>query len=80
MTRIRLSRKGRRNSPFFHILVIDQKSKANGAYIEKLGFYDPLKKTTNRAEKVTLNKERYNHWLKLGAQPSETIAKLAKIV
>jgi small subunit ribosomal protein S16 len=80
MTRIRLSRKGRHKSPFFHILVVHQRDKRDGKFIEKLGTYDPLKQVKSRSEKITINKDRYNHWLSVGAQPSETVIKLVNLV
>lgn len=79
MNRIRLSRRGRRNLPFYHILITDQRSKRDGKFIEKIGTYDPLKKTENRAEKVSVDLERYNYWISVGAQPSDTIKKLISL-
>ncbi len=79
MTRIRLSRRGRRNLPFYHILVMDQRQKRDGGFIEKIGYYNPLKKVENRKDKVVLQKERYEYWIKTGAQPSETVKKLVSL-
>ncbi len=80
MTRIRLSRKGRHKLPFYAILVVNQKEKRDGGFIEKIGYYDPLKKVENRADKVTLQKDRYDHWIQVGAQPSDTVKKLASLL
>ena len=71
---------GRHNRPFYHILVVDQRSKRDGKFIEKIGYYDPIKKTQNRSEKVTLDKERYKHWINIGAQPTEVVSKLASLI
>ena len=80
MTRIRLARMGRHKLPFYHILVMNQKTQRNGKFIEKIGFYDPLKKTEHRSEKVNVKIERYLHWVSTGAQPSETVKKLMGLV
>ncbi len=78
MTRIRLARKGRKGVPFFHILVMDQKTKRDGKFIELIGTYNPLLKTNNTGEKVTCNIDRFNYWLKVGAQPSDKVSSLIK--
>lgn len=80
MTRIRLSRRGRKNLPFFHILVVDQRVKRDGGFIEKIGYYDPIKKVESRADKVFLQKDRYSHWVSQGAQPSDTVKKLVSLL
>ena len=60
---------GRRKRPFFRIVAIDSRTRRDGSEIERLGWYDPLK--TDVA--VDLNEGRIIHWLKKGAQPSETV-------
>ena len=60
---------GRRNSPFYRIVAIDSRTRRDGYEIERLGWYDPLK--TDVA--VDLNEARTMHWLKQGAQTSETV-------
>ncbi len=60
---------GRRKSPFYRIVAIDSRTRRDGNEIERLGWYDPLK--TDMA--VDLNEDRIIHWLKKGAQPSETV-------
>lgn len=71
---IRLMRFGKTHKPSYRIVVLDKKKKRDGAYIEKIGFYDPM---TNPAT-VTLDKERYNYWVGNGAELSEGIQKLLK--
>ncbi len=73
MLRIRLARFGRRHRPFFRIVVTEARRPRDGKYIEVIGTYDPLAK---KGEKVSLNKERYDYWLKHGAQPSDAVLKL----
>ena len=69
MVRIRLTRMGKRNRPFYRIVVVDQRKKRDGAYIESLGYYDPIR---DPAE-VKVNVERAVEWILKGAQPSRTV-------
>ncbi|HVY13433.1 MAG TPA: 30S ribosomal protein S16 [Alphaproteobacteria bacterium] len=70
--KIRLSRGGSKNRPFFSIVVADGRSPRDGRFIEKIGSYDPLLPQEN-AKRVTLDLERAKHWLSKGAQPSERV-------
>ncbi len=71
MLTIRLTRKGKKNQPFFRIVVIDKRRSAKGGRaVEVLGFIDPLTK------KKSLEKERILYWIKNGAKPSATIHNL----
>ncbi len=71
MLTIRLTRKGKKNQPFFRVVVIDKRRSAKGGRAaEILGFIDPLTK------KKSLKKERILHWIKNGAQPSATMHNL----
>ncbi len=74
--RIRLTRMGRKNRPFYRIGAYDNRTRRDGIPIEKLGHYDPL--NPKEEEQVKLNLERIQHWLDLGAQPSETVASMVK--
>ena len=69
---IRLKRMGRKNRPFYRIIAIDSRSRRDGVEIERLGWFDPLR--TDVA--VNLNEDRVIHWLKQGAQPSETVGNI----
>ena len=73
---IRLKRLGRKNRPFFRICVMDKRTRRDGRAIEELGHYDPLAK--GEGASVQLNEERAKHWLRMGAQPSETVATFLK--
>lgn len=66
--RIRLTRVGNRNNPFYRIVVAKDANPNNGKAIEFLGTYDP-----KGGGKVVLKKERYNYWLGVGAIPSDTV-------
>ena len=71
---IRLSRIGKKNMSFYRIVVTNKRSKQNGKYIEKIGFYDPMA----NPHKLKIDKERLQHWLDQGAQLSEGFRKLLK--
>lgn len=65
---IRLLRAGKKNQPFFQIVVTEKKNPPKGGrFVERIGFYNPLTKEKN------INSARAQHWLSKGAQPSDTI-------
>jgi|YNPMSStandDraft_1061717.scaffolds.fasta_scaffold00009_24 small subunit ribosomal protein S16 len=82
MVKIRLKRVGKRNQPYFRIVVTDERFPRDGRFIEELGYYNPreeswekkliLKGYKNEEEK---NKtiERIYYWYKIGAEPSQTV-------
>ena len=72
--KIRMMRLGRRHRPFFRINAVDGRTPRNGRILEKLGHYDPLEK--DESKQVTLNLERVQHWLDLGAVPSQSISQI----
>ena len=74
MIAIRMTRHGAKKRPFFHIVVADSRSPREGRFIENLGTYNPLL-PRDHAQRLTLDKERIAHWLKVGAQPSDRVAK-----
>jgi small subunit ribosomal protein S16 len=71
---LRLSRAGTHKAPFYHVVATDSRSSRDGRYIEDIGVYDP----TRTPEKIELKTERIEHWLKVGAKPSQTVAMLLK--
>lgn len=71
--RIRLTRMGRRNRPFYRIVVADSRSRRDGKFIEQIGTYDPIKK---QDENSTVKEDRVLYWLREGAQPSDTVKKI----
>lgn len=71
---LRLARRGKRNSPFYHVVVADSRKARDGRFIEVVGTYDPVNK--NKDRRFTAKKERVEHWLKNGAVPSETVSQL----
>ncbi|MGH7239554.1 MAG: 30S ribosomal protein S16 [Candidatus Saccharimonadales bacterium] len=71
MLTIRLTRKGKKNQPFFRVVVIDKRrSPKGGRAVEVVGYVDPLTK------RRSLEKDRILHWIKNGAQPSGTVHNL----
>lgn len=70
---IRMARGGRKNRPFYSIVVADKRMPRDGRFIEKLGTYDPLLPQDNE-NRVRLVKDRIEYWLSKGAQPSERVA------
>ena len=71
---IRLRRDGTKNSPYYRVVVADKHSPRDGKFLELIGTYDPKKKGDNS----TLKLERVEHWVKLGARPSDTVRSLIK--
>ncbi len=76
MVRLRLKRFGRRNRPYYRVCAFDQRTRRDGSAIEELGYYDPIEKDPEKA--VKLEVERIKYWLRLGAQPSETVRSLIR--
>ncbi|HVF87348.1 MAG TPA: 30S ribosomal protein S16 [Pyrinomonadaceae bacterium] len=74
MLAIRLMRMGAKKRPSYRVIVKEKSSKRDGAYLEKVGFYDP---TRNPAE-VRLDMERVSYWIGKGAQPTDTVQQLIK--
>lgn len=71
-TRIRLQRFGKKNKPFYHIVVADGRAPRDGRSIEDIGTYNPM---TNPAS-INLNFDRAMHWISVGASPSDTVRSL----
>ena len=71
--KIRLSRGGRKNLPFYSIVATNSTSPRDSKFLEKLGTYNPLLKG-DAAARVVINQDRVEYWLSVGAQPSERVA------
>jgi small subunit ribosomal protein S16 len=69
---IRLRREGNRNSPFYKIVVSDQRSPRDGKFIEIIGSYDPKK----AGENFILKLDRADYWVGVGARPSQTVGSI----
>lgn len=71
---IRLSRGGSKKRPYYRIVVADARSPRDGRFIEKIGTYNPLLAKDDE-KRVTLDGDRAKHWLSVGAQPSDRVAR-----
>jgi small subunit ribosomal protein S16 len=76
MVRLRLRRMGAKNQPFYRIVAVDSRWKRDGKYIEALGYYDPK----TEPYLLKLDEEKAIKWLKVGAQPSDTVRALLRKV
>lgn len=72
--KIRLARGGAKKRPFYRIVVADGRSPRDGRFIEVLGTYNPML-TDDKDDRVVLKRERVQHWLGVGAQPSDRVAR-----
>ncbi len=71
---LRLSRAGTHKAPFYHVVATDSRMPRDGRYLEDVGIYDP----TRTPERIELRVDRVEHWLKMGAKPSATVAKVLR--
>ncbi|WP_038217815.1 30S ribosomal protein S16 [Xenophilus azovorans] len=76
MVVIRLSRGGSKHRPFFNIVVADKRTRRDGRFIERLGFYNPAAK--GGEESIRVAQDRLSYWQGVGAQASPTVARLIK--
>jgi small subunit ribosomal protein S16 len=65
---------GAKKKPFYRVVVKEKRSKRDGKYLENLGTYDPMTDPST----VSLNLDRVNYWVGVGAQPTETVKRLIK--
>ena len=72
--KIRLARGGSKKRPYYHVVVADVRSPRDGRFIEKLGHWNPML-PRDSAERVSLNKERIEHWMSHGALPTDRVAR-----
>jgi len=72
--RVRLTRVGSRKNPVWRVVVADQRSPRDGRIIEQIGHYDPHPQPST----IVIDRERLDHWLALGAEPTNTVRKLMR--
>ncbi|MPY73369.1 MAG: 30S ribosomal protein S16 [Alphaproteobacteria bacterium] len=72
--KIRLARGGAKKRPFYRIVVADSRMPRDGRFIERVGTYNPML-AKDHPERITLQAERIQHWLKVGALPSDRVAR-----
>ena len=76
MVVIRLSRGGAKGRPFFNIVVADKRTRRDGRFIERIGFYNPV--ASGNSESLRINHERRAYWKGVGAQTSDTVARIVR--
>jgi len=76
MVVIRLARGGSKNRPFYNIVVTDSRNRRDGRFIERVGFYSPV--ANEKQERVRFTMDRINYWVGVGAQVSDSVARLLK--
>ena len=74
MLKIRLRRMGAKKQPFYRIVVADSRAPRDGAFVEEIGYYNPV---SNPAE-LKVDGERAQYWIKNGAQMTDTVRGLLK--
>jgi small subunit ribosomal protein S16 len=76
MVTIRLTRRGSRNNPYYHVVVTDHRKRQGGKSLEQVGFFNPR---ARKAEpKVRLDLARIDYWVSQGAQTSERVKHLVR--
>ena len=73
--RIRLARFGGKKNPYYRIVAAPGEARRDGRFLEQIGTYEPAGRGDGR---VTLERARYDHWVGVGAQPSDTVASLVR--
>lgn len=74
MVTIRLTRRGARNQPFYHVVVTDSRKRQGGSSLENVGYFNPVSRGTDTQIKLDL--PRIDYWVGQGAQPSERVRHL----
>jgi small subunit ribosomal protein S16 len=77
-TSIRLSRGGSKKRPYYKIVVTDSRSPRDGRFIERIGSYNPLLAKDDE-KRVVLDVERAKHWVSVGAQPTDRVARFLDV-
>lgn len=76
MVTIRLTRRGAKKLPFYHVVVTDSRKRQGSTILEQIGFFDPVAK--GKSVKLSLDLARVEHWQKQGAQLSDRVQSLVK--
>jgi small subunit ribosomal protein S16 len=71
---IRMARAGTKKRPFYHIVLADSRSPRDGRFIERLGYFNPLL-PKDKEERLKLDLEKVQAWMKKGAQPSDRVTR-----
>ena len=78
MVKIRLSRGGSKKRPFYHIVATDSRNPRDGKYIERLGYFNP--RARDNEDDIIIDSERLDYWKSVGAQISDRVLNLIKLV
>lgn len=76
MVVIRLARGGAKKRPFYNVVVADSRTRRDGRFVERIGFYNPV--ATEKEEGLRIAADRLSYWQEQGAQLSLTVARLVK--
>jgi len=76
MVKIRLARFGKKKQPIYRIVAADIRARRDGRFLERVGWYNPRAKEDET--KLELKLDRIQHWLSVGAKPTDTVANLIK--
>ena len=74
MLKIRLRRMGAKKAPFYRIVVADSRAPRDGAFVEEIGYYNPISEPVE----LKVDAEKARLWIKNGAQPTDTVRALLK--
>jgi len=74
MVTIRLTRRGAKNQPFYHVVVTDSRKRQGGSSLEQVGFFNPVSR--GKEVRLKLELDRIDHWLGKGAQQSDRVRQL----
>ncbi|MBO4305799.1 MAG: 30S ribosomal protein S16 [Clostridia bacterium] len=74
MLKIRLRRMGAKKAPFYRVVVADSRAPRNGAFVEEIGYYNPISEPVE----LKIDVEKARTWMKNGAQPTDTVRSLLK--
>jgi small subunit ribosomal protein S16 len=76
MVTIRLTRRGSKKTPFYHVVVTDSRMRQGGTTLEVIGFFNPV--STGKEVRLKLDVSRVDYWVSKGAQTSERVAELVR--
>ena len=74
MVTIRLTRRGAKNQPFYHVVVTDSRKRQGGSSLEQVGFFNPVAR--GKESRLRLELSRIDHWVGQGAQLSDRVSQL----
>ena len=72
MLKLRLKRTGRKQAPFYRLVIMEHTTRRDGRPIDEVGYYNPITKQSS------FNSEKINKWLEIGVLPTQTVSSLLK--